>query len=75
MYLKIVLRIPIGIINYHSISSRQINTKTTGFGAQEEDKTVRIGLAKPINGGLTHVASNSTVNSFERVSDRICKDQ
>lgn len=67
-YLEIILRIPVGVKNDARICCRQIDAKPPGSCTQKEDKAVRVWSGETVNGGLSQVTTNPSINTFIGVS-------
>ncbi len=65
--LKIILRIPIAVVDNDCIGCCKVNSQSTSFGAKQKDETIRIWFAVSINSSLSHVTTNSAVESFVRI--------
>ena len=50
--LQIVLRVPVTVVNDDGVGSRQIDTQTAGFGAEQENESIRIWFTVTIDGSL-----------------------
>lgn len=72
-YLEIILRIPVGVKNDACICCRQVDAKPSGSCTQKEDKAVRVWSGETVNGGLSQVTTNPSVDTFIWVSGYIRK--
>lgn len=68
IYLQIILRVPVTIINNNCICSCQVDTQTTSFCTQQEHKTIRVWLAKPVNCSLAQIATDTSIYPFKWIS-------
>lgn len=68
LYLQVVLRVPVGVKDDAGICCSQIDAKSSGSRAQQEDKAVRVWSGKPVDGGLPQVTTNSAVYTFIGIS-------
>ena len=64
LYLQIVLWVPIGIIDDNGVSSSQIDTQASGSRTQQEDESIGLGFREAVDGRLTQVACDATVDAL-----------
>lgn len=69
-YLQVILRIPVRIENYAGISSCEVDAQTSRPGAEKEHKTIRIRLAKAVDGGLSQIATHPPINTLIEIPAR-----
>ena len=62
--LKVILWVPVWIKDNDSIGGGEVDSKTTGTGAEQEDESVRLWTREPVDCFLTNVPSDTAIYSL-----------
>ena len=65
--LQVVLWVPVGVVDDDGIGSRQVDAQAACTRTQQEDEAIGLGTREAVNGCLTQVPRDTTVNALVNI--------